>query len=313
MTHKLLSVLLISLTLAACASTGDSLDQYLEPPSPLPGLTEVNALYRREAVYLTGLHDQWQRHMALRTDKRFPEHNRNCARYLAEQIRSFSWTGYRNAFEDTKQQIDLYVSQQHCDEARPQFIAKETTEQSATNISPEQARVYDTVDAFIENAIASNYGSIEKKRVDWQDLKDNDIYLYRVFVPGKDMLQGLIWPRNALQTYCTAQGGVLEEDLYVDGYLLVKRARTPQESLGLTRAIEAKAYGKKYCVDNGVLRWGVFIGPGRMTGSLPTNLKETHLPLEQRTYTSEMTLHINTGMFKELQGLPYKTTITGKR
>jgi len=310
---RLVFVFLFSVLCASCASTDESLEPYLEPPTPLAGLTEVNALYRAEEVFMTRLHENWQRHMGRRTDTYFPAHNEACAKYLAKEIQEFTWTGYASAFEADKKRIMLHISQHHCDELIPEYVAEDSTEKQEKMPTLEEAKAYQSVDDFIAGVIATDYTPREKKKLGWQQLRENDIYLYRAFVPGKDMLRGLLWPRLALHTYCTAQGGTLEEELYVDGYLLVKRTRTAKESSGLTTAVENKAYGKKFCVDKGVVRWGVFVGPGRMTSKLPTNLQESHLPLEQRTYTSEMTLHINTGMYRDQQGLPFKPTVTGRR
>ncbi len=293
------------LLLAACA--GKPLEAMLKPPAPLEGFPEINSLYRREEVFISGLYEQYQRHaQAMQAVKQPAAHNVECAALLEKEIRAFPWTGHASQFEEDKRRITLNLARAHCDRLHPTQAARGLVEKPLTVLDAEQARKFATIDDFLQQYVASEYSEDEKRGVNWQDMRDNDIYLYRAYVPGKDMAQVLLWPRNALEAYCTSQGGRFLELAYADSQSLEARAPTANEAAGLHRALEKNALGRKFCVSDKVLLWGVFLGPGRVSGRLPTDLREDYLPPEQRTYTSEMTIHINAGMYYEQRGAPYE-------
>jgi hypothetical protein len=309
--YRFISAMLLFTGIAGCATSNEPLETYLVPPPPLRGTlaasqVAVSKAYMHGRTFVKGLYLRRSWHLQQREAGLAPERNLQCAHLLEREIRQFSWPANAIELDEEKNRINQEIANTRCNESRHREVTAVGISPSVPLPTPAQVRAFASIDEFLDGYVASKYSAEEKARINWQAMRGNGIYFYRAYIPGVDMANVLAWPRNALRMYCTEHNGRLVEEAYPHGARLASRMETAALSAGMSQAVEKDAFGKKSCVANKVLLWSLYLSPNGMSGILPSNLEEPHVPLAQRTYIMELTLGINAGIFRAQWGSRYE-------
>jgi len=293
---------------AGCATNPDEpIETFLKPPPPMRGVPMVNRAYSYDRNYVNGLYQLRARFIGQRDAGIEPERSQRCADLLEREIREFPWPGNMIQLEEERRRIGSAYRKAGCTPS-PQRATRPMQPRidvSMLEVPPlptkDQARARAKVDDYLATYIATAYTNEEMVRIGWQRKRDYGQYLRRVVVPGKDMVQTLMWPRDALRVYCTAHGGQFLDEPTPYGERIADQMPNPAMAASMAKAVERGAFGKKSCISGKTLAWSMFVGLDLLSGIAPDELDPVGATGENPAVLM-LTVAVNAGMYRTLWG-----------